>query len=141
MSAKPEAVLPAHAQRMTSLLLSDKAGVYCQGEGEDTRWARMRAAPTRQLRGSYAAATRQLYTWRRNSARWVTQHHLGGKAHAGRTSNMELMSVTLDTSKLSGWLNTFVSCRVTRRAMGVDMWGERREGRGAVAVQAACRDE
>ena len=43
---------------------------------------------------------------------------------------MELMSVTLDTSKLSGWLNTSVSCRVTRRAMGVDMWGERREGVG-----------
>ena len=84
------------------------------------------------IRGTYEAATRQLrgsYI-RGGATAHVTQHNLGGKTHAGRTSNMELMSVTLDTSKLSGWLNTSVSCRVTRRAMGVDMWGERRKGVG-----------
>ena len=30
--------------------------------------------------------------------------------------NMRLMFVTLDVSKLSGWLNAFASCRVKRRA-------------------------
>ena len=29
----------------------------------------------------------------------------GGRACAERTSNMRLMSVTLDVSRLSGWLN------------------------------------
>ena len=40
-----KAALPAHAQRMTSLFSSDKAGVSCQGErgayktGKNARWA------------------------------------------------------------------------------------------------------
>ena len=33
-----------------------------------------------------------------------------------RPSNIQLMSVTLDVSKLSGWLNTGAHCRVMRRA-------------------------
>ena len=32
------------------------------------------------------------------------------------TRNMSLMSVTLDVSKLSGWLNADADCRVERRA-------------------------
>ena len=48
---------------------------------------------------------------------------LGARARAERTWNMVLMSVTLDVSKLSGWLNAYASCRVERRACGV--------GRGA----------
>mgnify|MGYP004088907117 CR=1 FL=1 len=40
-----------------------------------------------------------------------------------RTRNMELMSVTLDVSKLSGWLKADAACRVERRACDV--------GRGA----------
>ena len=31
--------------------------------------------------------------------------------------NMKLMSVTLDVSKLSGWLNLYADCRVERRGM------------------------
>ena len=38
------------------------------------------------------------------------------RACAERTKNMPLMSVTLDVSKLSGWLNADASCRVERRA-------------------------
>ena len=34
----------------------------------------------------------------------------------GRTKNMAFMSVTLDVSILSGWLNTDAPCRVERRA-------------------------
>ena len=43
----------------------------------------------------------------------------GGRARAERTQNMLFMSVTLDVSKLSGWLNAFVSCRDERRACDV----------------------
>ena len=33
-----------------------------------------------------------------------------------RTSNIELMSLTLDVSKLSSWLNAAADCRVARQA-------------------------
>ena len=48
---------------------------------------------------------------------------VGARARAERTSNMACMFVTLDVSKLSGWLNAYACCRVERRACGV--------GRGA----------
>ena len=35
-----------------------------------------------------------------------------GRARAERTSNMDHMSVTLDVSKLSGWLNADAPCGV-----------------------------
>ena len=40
----------------------------------------------------------------------------GGRARAERTPNMSRMFVTLDVSKLSGWLNADAYCRVERRA-------------------------
>ena len=40
----------------------------------------------------------------------------GARARAERTANMLFMSVTLDVSKLSGWLNAVAYCRVERRA-------------------------
>ena len=48
---------------------------------------------------------------------------VGARARAERTPNIQLMSVTLDVSKLSGWLNALAYCRVERRACDV--------GRGA----------
>ena len=39
-----------------------------------------------------------------------------GRARAERTLNMNPMSVTLDVSKLSSWLNAVASCRVEREA-------------------------
>ena len=40
----------------------------------------------------------------------------GGRAHAAeRTANMPRMLMTLDVSKLSGWLNAFAFCRVEKR--------------------------
>ena len=36
-------------------------------------------------------------------------------AGAERTENMQSMSVTLDVSRLSGWLNADALCRVKRR--------------------------
>ena len=43
----------------------------------------------------------------------------GARACAERTWNMPSMSVTLDVSKLSGWLNAVACCRVERRACDV----------------------
>ena len=40
----------------------------------------------------------------------------GGRARAERTQNISFIFVTLDVSKLSGWLNALASCRVDRRA-------------------------
>ena len=40
----------------------------------------------------------------------------GPRAHAERTENMSRLSVTLDMSKLSAWLNADAYCRVERRA-------------------------
>ena len=52
---------------------------------------------------------------------------LWARARAERTRNIRLMSVTLDVSKLSGWLKAFASCRVERRACNVGR-GTAREG-------------
>ena len=41
---------------------------------------------------------------------------VGTRARAERTKNMRTMVVTLDVSKLSGWLNLYTRCRVERRA-------------------------
>ena len=49
---------------------------------------------------------------------------VGARARAERTENMLFMVVTLDVSKLSGWLNAFAFCRVERQACDA--------GRGAV---------
>ena len=48
---------------------------------------------------------------------------VGARARAKRAANIWPMLVTLDVSKLSGWLNTVASYRVERRACDV--------GRGA----------
>ena len=39
-----------------------------------------------------------------------------GRARAERTENMYAMSVTLDVSRLSDWLNADAYCRVKREA-------------------------
>ena len=45
-----------------------------------------------------------------------TEGSRGARARAERTKNMCRMSVTLDVSKLSGWLNATAPYRVERRA-------------------------
>ena len=39
-----------------------------------------------------------------------------GRARAERTSNIRCMFVTLDVSRLSGWLNADAYCRVKKEA-------------------------
>ena len=41
-----------------------------------------------------------------------------GRERAERTANILVMSVTLDVSRLSGWLNACATCRVTRGSIG-----------------------
>ena len=45
---------------------------------------------------------------------WVMWHDL--RLRAKRTENIWVKSLTLDVSRLSGWLNADASCRVARRA-------------------------
>eukprot|EP00964_Phaeocystis_antarctica_P079950 scaffold49868_cov57-Phaeocystis_antarctica.AAC.3 len=67
---------------------------------------------------------------------------IAGRARAERTSNMLPMFVTLDVSKLSGWLNAAAPCRVKEklRKKG-DMRAGRQQGRWAAAAQAACWED
>ena len=53
-----------------------------------------------------------------------------------RTSNMARMVVTLDVSKLSGWLNADALCRVERRGVrcGARCVGRGTGGRGPAAA-------
>jgi len=57
----------------------------------------------------------------------------GPRARAERTANMWLMVVTLEVSKLSGWLKAGATCRVEGRAC--DAGGEVRAGR---RVEGLC---
>ena len=60
--------------------------------------------------------------WRRRKRRARERGRLkavGARARAERTENMLRMSVTLDVSELSGWLNTDALCRVERRVCDV----------------------
>ena len=70
-----------------------------------------------------------------------TIYRLGVRARAERTPNMPCMSVTLDVSKLSGWLKADASCRVERRACDAERGAARgRGGRalGGGGARAAC---
>ena len=70
--------------------------------------------------GILCAARCRVPVGRRRRARLMAG---GGRARAERTANIFCMVVTLDVSKLSGWLNADAPCRVERRACDV--------GRGA----------
>ena len=82
----------------------------------------------------------ELWAGRREAAGWTAvwgraRLQIGGRARLGEehTPNICLMLVTLDVSKLRGWLNTHASCKV---------WGELRAGRPEAAgdrgADAAC---
>ena len=65
-----------------------------------------------------------------------------GRARAERTRNIWYMLVTLDVSKLSGWLNTVAHCRDRREASEAGRHaGREAGGRGAAAAQAARRED
>ena len=53
-----------------------------------------------------------------------------GRARAERTENIQPMFVTLDVSRLSGWLNAVALCRAKGEASEDDVRIGRREGVG-----------
>jgi hypothetical protein len=118
------------AQRLVEgrrLLPSRREGMRC-GEGEVRAGRREGPGWWRHTSGMHVGKVR-LKAW-------------GPRARAERTSNMLLMAVTLEVSKLSGWLKALADCQVEGRAC--DAGGERCEpgggrARGVVAArQEAC---
>ena len=77
---------------------------------------------------------------RKRHALGGTACRLGARARAERTANMYCMLVTLDVSKLSGWLNAAMFCRVERGAYNAGRGTSWEAGgcRVVAAAQAAC---
>ena len=115
--------MPAHAQRMSSLLGADKefascaesqkGGVYIMG-GEVFVPGGGREGTRGGSVGMHGA---------RLSKGW------GPRARAERTENMRNMVLTLEVSKLSGWLKADAACRVEGRGHMRCGEGEVRAGR------------
>ena len=55
---------------------------------------------------------------------------LGARARAKRTRNISAMTVTLEVSKLSGWLNLYACCQVKGRACDAGRGARREAGQG-----------
>ena len=69
-----------------------------------------------------------------------TKVHAGGRGH---TKNMLCMIVTLDVSKLSGWLNALADCRGESRAYDAERgvgWEAGRRGPAAAHERHARRE-
>jgi hypothetical protein len=65
-----------------------------------------------------------------------------GRARAERAVNMLSMLVTLEVSRLSGWLNAYALCRVKREASEKGRHAGRvAEGSGEAAAAQAARRE
>ena len=90
----------AHAQRMSSLLALDKEVAPCRVETRACAMRGERAGGGGDASGVHGEGPTQ---------------GCGARARAERTTNILYMSVTLDVSKLSGWLIADAPCRVERR--------------------------
>ena len=82
--------------------------------------------------------------WRRRKQRAgrepAAEGRWPGGARVERTKNMPLMVVTLDVSKLSGWLNADAICRVERETIGGGVTCGQAGGRvGRLVAQGAGR--
>jgi hypothetical protein len=102
-----------------------KAYAYCRVEGRacDAGGREVRAGRREGL-GCGGGTTRGMHGARLKA--W------GPRAHAERTANMPCMVVTLEVSKLSGWLKAHAPCRVEGRACDAGGRGARREAGGPV---------
>jgi len=125
----PSMVVTLEVSKLSGWL---KAKAYCRIEGRACN------AGGREVRGGrQEGLVWWLHTSGMHGGEGLTQG-LGPRARAERTENIELMSVTLEVPKLSGWLKAKAYCRVEGRAC--DAGGERCEpgGRRACGVVAAC---
>ena len=70
-----------------------------------------------------------------------------GRTRAERTENVELIAVTLDVSRLSGWLNSLALCRAEGKHKRADVrigrggraWGRRRRRMQRAERPRLCR--
>eukprot|EP00964_Phaeocystis_antarctica_P086459 scaffold54754_cov65-Phaeocystis_antarctica.AAC.1 len=97
---------------MNSLLASDRAFAPCRA---GRRGVRCGARCWPGAGGNWPAAAHHEQHARREGPAVKAG---GARACAERTQNMPLMVVTLDVSKLSGWLNAFTDCRGVGRDAG-----------------------
>ena len=112
--------------------LSDwlNAVAYCQVDREGMRrgWHAGWEAGGREVAVTHAACKR--------GSNWGSGVGLGSE----RTQNIPLMVVTLDASRLSGWLNAVAPCRVDREGMRRGRHtGWEAGGRWVAATHAACK--
>eukprot|EP00964_Phaeocystis_antarctica_P004350 scaffold2361_cov91-Phaeocystis_antarctica.AAC.1 len=96
---------------MSSLLASDRAFVPCRIERRSVRCGAKCGLGTG---GHRPAAAHKRHAREEGPA---LKAGGGYRECAERTENMPRMSVTLDVSKLSGWLNASPPCRVERRGV------------------------
>ena len=113
--AEAKAEFPAHAQRMSSLFAPDKEFAFCRESGRRHAKRGARCGPDvgRAWGGGRASSVHR--GWPDFKRRGPGHRSRHGEE---RTLNINCMSVTLDVSKLSGWLNADARCRVERRAYG-----------------------
>ena len=87
-----------------------KAGAYCRVEGRACDAGGRAASREAGGPGVVAAHKRHMHGEKARLKAW------GPRARAERTLNMPYMLVTLEVSKLSGWLKADAYCRVEGRA-------------------------
>eukprot|EP00964_Phaeocystis_antarctica_P138352 scaffold103039_cov45-Phaeocystis_antarctica.AAC.2 len=102
-----------------------------QSKGEHRKRSGMRG----RVVGGKEAAVAQAARWEGPTAVAT------GRARAERTRNMYCMLVTLDVSRLSGWLNAVADCRVEREAYEEERHAGRVAGGQEAAVAQAARWE
>ena len=128
MPAEVRAGLPAHAQRMSSLLALDREFAPCRVAGReyDAGPGAARKSGRRQATAVHAAC------------RGGLDCRLGAGHGEEHTTNMPCMFVTLEMSKLSGWLNADAPCRESKGGHTVrgESAGLEAGGRQVTAVHA-----
>ena len=114
---------------MSSLFASDNADAPCRITEGETRDGRREGVSVGAVTVHAACTEDPIGHW-------------GHGTRGGRTPNMLLMLVTLDVSRLSGWLNADAVCRATTEAHGGRRAEREARGRvGAVAVHAGCTED
>jgi hypothetical protein len=94
--------VPAHAQRMSSLLAADRELAHCR-ESKGDRVQQGARGAGREAGGRRGGGRRRRKRLQASGMHWEgPTQGLRVRARAERTWNIQLMSVTLEVSKLSG---------------------------------------
>jgi len=122
------------AQRLVEgrRLLPSRRERACDAGGE-------RCEPRRRRERAWGVVVAHKRHARRKGRERARLKAWGPRARAERTKNISRMSVTLEVSKLSGWLKADAPCRVEGRACDAGGRGASREGGGPGVVAAHTR--